>query len=548
MHEPEDLTVYVSLLEQQSKYNDALEVLPGNLGSLLVIEVYKLRIRERLLAKARDYSAAAETAIKMYKLAGEERFLLWAVCTCSIKLQVLCDKSGEKLLLLAEGLLKHIASHSMHEPEVLMVYVSLVEQQSKYNDALEVLSGNLGSLLVIEVDKLRIQGRLPAKTRDYSAAVEIPKNQSSEQSLQENSGILTDIPTENEILGIYRGISEEIPRKHKIGVPRNFLGIYRRNSEETSVRRNIPRKFRGTMCSSEKTDEFRGNIIAVGEPLGDFTKFRGNSDELAFSVGIPSEFPRRRSPLSSQFIVTRLLCFWNSKNIKKYGKFMGITLLLPYEKVVTETERDYVPLSFMAWPKTSLITDDTQQNSHVTRSVSILGLRSGPLDLTEESKWGNKVGMEGEKLYIHMRKDRRRLSGRNSQEKHQDLAGTRLVSNLAPTSYAHLRGLSSFVCGSYHDEKAVGIYRVEMAVSDASDSALFVAFDDEMNKLTNDCLVICDCPAGMEDAHNIALPQCLRVILERALTFQQKLSREVMTTPAMMFQELYIEILLKLFK
>ncbi|KAF3507786.1 hypothetical protein F2Q69_00000865 [Brassica cretica] len=42
-------------------------------------------------------------------------------------------------------------------------------------------------------------------------------------TLQENSGILTDIPTENEILGIYRGISEEIPRKHKIGVPRNFL-------------------------------------------------------------------------------------------------------------------------------------------------------------------------------------------------------------------------------------------------------------------------------------------------------------------------------------
>ncbi|KAF3610065.1 hypothetical protein DY000_02049009 [Brassica cretica] len=43
------------------------------------------------------------------------------------------------------------------------------------------------------------------------------------------------------------------------------------------------------MCSSEKTDdEFRGNIITVGEPLGDFTKFRGNSDELAFSVGISS--------------------------------------------------------------------------------------------------------------------------------------------------------------------------------------------------------------------------------------------------------------------
>ncbi|KAF3585182.1 hypothetical protein F2Q69_00031906 [Brassica cretica] len=30
-------------------------------------------------------------------------------------------------------------------------------------------------------------------------------------------------------------------------------------------------------------------------------------------------------------------------------------------------------------------------DSHVTRSVSILGLSSGPLDLTEKSKWGNKA-------------------------------------------------------------------------------------------------------------------------------------------------------------
>ncbi|KAF2589841.1 hypothetical protein F2Q70_00038020 [Brassica cretica] len=50
--------------------------------------------------------------------------------------------------------------------------------------------------------------------------------------LQENSDILT----ENEILGISR-------RKHKIWFPRNFFGIYRRNSEEISVRRNIPRKY-----------------------------------------------------------------------------------------------------------------------------------------------------------------------------------------------------------------------------------------------------------------------------------------------------------------
>ncbi|KAG2299706.1 hypothetical protein Bca4012_011293 [Brassica carinata] len=149
-----------------SCYAHACGRFPNNLE--LMMGLFNCYVREYSFVKQQ------QTAIKMYKLAGEERFLLWAVC--SIQLQVLCDKSGEKLLLLAEGLLKkHIASHSMHEPEALMVYISLLEQQSKYNDALEVLSGNLGSLLVIEVDKLRIQGRLLARARDYSAAVDVYK-------------------------------------------------------------------------------------------------------------------------------------------------------------------------------------------------------------------------------------------------------------------------------------------------------------------------------------------------------------------------------------
>ncbi|VVB16454.1 unnamed protein product [Arabis nemorensis] len=149
-----------------SCYAHACGKFPNNLE--LMMGLFNCYVREYSFVKQQ------QTAIKMYKLAGEERFLLWAVC--SIQLQVLCDKSGEKLLLLAEGLLKkHIAAHSMHEPEALMVYISLLEQQSKYNDGLEVLSGNLGSLLMIEVEKLRIQGRLLARANDYSAAVDVYK-------------------------------------------------------------------------------------------------------------------------------------------------------------------------------------------------------------------------------------------------------------------------------------------------------------------------------------------------------------------------------------
>uniref|UniRef100_A0A0D3BX47 Uncharacterized protein n=2 Tax=Brassica oleracea TaxID=3712 RepID=A0A0D3BX47_BRAOL len=65
-------------------------------------------------------------------------------------------------------------------------------------------------------------------------------------SLQENIGILTDIPTENEILGISRGISEETLRKPKIWVSSEFP-------------RNIPTEFRGNINPSEYSEEIPTN-------------------------------------------------------------------------------------------------------------------------------------------------------------------------------------------------------------------------------------------------------------------------------------------------
>ncbi|CAA2953699.1 phagocyte signaling-impaired isoform X1 [Olea europaea subsp. europaea] len=147
-----------------SCYEYACGKYPNNLE--LMMGLFNCYVHEYSFVKQQ------QIAIKMYKIVGEERFLLWAVC--SIQLQVCCGNGGEKLLQLAEGLLKkHISSHSLHEPEALSVYISLLEQQSKYGDALEILSGNLGSLMMIEVDKLRLQGRLFAKAGDYAAATGI---------------------------------------------------------------------------------------------------------------------------------------------------------------------------------------------------------------------------------------------------------------------------------------------------------------------------------------------------------------------------------------
>lgn len=147
-----------------SCYEYACGKFPTNLD--LMMGLFNCYVREYSFVKQQ------QIAIKMYKIVGEERFLLWAVC--SIQLQVLCGNGGEKLLLLAEGLLKkHIASHSLHEPEALIVYISLLEQQSKYGDALELLTGKFGSLIMTEVDRLRLQGRLLARGGDYAAATSI---------------------------------------------------------------------------------------------------------------------------------------------------------------------------------------------------------------------------------------------------------------------------------------------------------------------------------------------------------------------------------------
>ncbi|KAL0753802.1 hypothetical protein Bca101_091470 [Brassica carinata] len=60
-----------------------------------------------------------------------------------------------------------------------------------------------------------------------------------------------------------------------IWAPTYSSGYY----EEILIRRNILMEYRGKTYSSEKTDEFRGYIIAVREPLGDFK----NSEEIRFN-------------------------------------------------------------------------------------------------------------------------------------------------------------------------------------------------------------------------------------------------------------------------
>ena len=52
------------------------------------------------------------------------------------------------------------------------------------------------------------------------------------------------------------------------------------------------------------------------------------------AVVAPTSFDDLRLGRSAQFVVARLLRFWDSRNIKKQGEFMGITLLFLDEQVL----------------------------------------------------------------------------------------------------------------------------------------------------------------------------------------------------------------------
>ncbi|KAI3952555.1 hypothetical protein MKW92_049490 [Papaver armeniacum] len=112
-------------------------------------------------ARESSFAKQLKVCLRMYKLAREDKFLLWAVLC--IQLQVLSH------LLKKQG-----DAHNLDEPEAFLVYMSITEQQAMYGPAHEILSKLGLTLLVVKFDKQHLAGgRLLAHFCDYAAAVEV---------------------------------------------------------------------------------------------------------------------------------------------------------------------------------------------------------------------------------------------------------------------------------------------------------------------------------------------------------------------------------------
>ncbi|KAI3944433.1 hypothetical protein MKW98_006594 [Papaver atlanticum] len=128
---------------------------PNDLG--LMMGLFQCYVRESLFVNQ------LMICLKMYKLSREDKFLMWAVL--SIQLQVV-----------SHLVKKHATTHNLDEPEV---YISVAQQQGKYDHAREILSMLGTTLLICEVERLHMKGGiLLACLCDYAAAMEILRQKS----------------------------------------------------------------------------------------------------------------------------------------------------------------------------------------------------------------------------------------------------------------------------------------------------------------------------------------------------------------------------------
>lgn len=148
--------------ESTQSYENACACNPGNVE--LDIALFVAYVRED------NYVKQQQVASRLYKKVGEEKYLMWAIC--SLELQVKCNaEQGNKLLQLAEAMLKkRVTIQGLKEHESLLVYLNILQRQGKYDAALEVLLGSLGQLFTITADRLRLQADLYMRLGHFKEA------------------------------------------------------------------------------------------------------------------------------------------------------------------------------------------------------------------------------------------------------------------------------------------------------------------------------------------------------------------------------------------
>ncbi|TPX65727.1 hypothetical protein SpCBS45565_g04984 [Spizellomyces sp. 'palustris'] len=109
------------------------------------------------LTRADDRKSMQQAAMKLHKQFKDNRYLFWTIMT--VWLQAKLDSTGGQSILatLAERMIVKAAQEGrLKEYEALQLYLDILVTQGKFQEALDVVKGELGGLCKVETERKRI--------------------------------------------------------------------------------------------------------------------------------------------------------------------------------------------------------------------------------------------------------------------------------------------------------------------------------------------------------------------------------------------------------
>uniref|UniRef100_A0A0D3D388 Uncharacterized protein n=1 Tax=Brassica oleracea var. oleracea TaxID=109376 RepID=A0A0D3D388_BRAOL len=274
-----------------------------------------------------------------------------------------------------------------------------------------------------------------------------------------------------------------------------------------------------------------------------------------------STFDALRLGRSAQMIVGRLLRFWDSKNIKKQGEFMGITLLFLDEK--NSVIHGFIPAGRAPFYRPSLRAGSVVRVSRfeVARCTNMYKITDHPFVIrfipqtTIAEVIENAPVINVEKFMLRSFDPLQALANTNlelpdvvgqiqyvqgsdlhdatvtTRVEAEFICKARVVDVLQQNGWSFVsctgcsrkldKDGSSLRCNRCVNPNITGVikYRVELLVDDGQDNATFVVFDKEMLKLTKQdaaALTLNEINGG----GGVELPQCLKDLGGQDFVFQ----------------------------
>jgi tetratricopeptide (TPR) repeat protein len=252
------------------------------------------------LVRIGDYKKVQQAAMKIYKQFKNDKYHLWIIV--ALYMQAVDVKSDRKtvLLSLAEKMMDKAANEGIIKDfEGVRLYISILEDLSKYEEALKIIDGNLGLLCKIESDRERMCIALLLKSKNWklvkTRSMNLLKNNPDDwfghTSLVE-SIINSDIDSETSIILEFYKELQDMVKDEKHGRRGPFMGqlLYVSSQDCSQLPKliiNYLNQFGKSLACFEDISSYLSKILQKDIPhfTEELITFLKNIDNVVDKVG-----------------------------------------------------------------------------------------------------------------------------------------------------------------------------------------------------------------------------------------------------------------------